>query len=720
MKINYVFIDNYRGIKSGSFKLTPMGCIIGENNAGKSSVLLAVKLFFSSQKLSSGEFYDPNQNINIELHFDSITDGDINRLDSEHRERIREIIRSGHVKLVRTYFPDGTTKLLCKRWVAKNKHLHKKVYDELLTGKKGKAISETLISVLPEHAEKLQDLSTIGAAKEALEKIATGLLAEDLVEAIADLPTGIDKSIFPFLPEPILIPAVKDLSDDVKTKEAATFGKLLGIIQKFIEKSPSIKNIQSSFEELHTLLNVVENEKGEKSDSRLPEIKSFEGLVNKFTKENFPRVNIEVKIPKPELKQVFTNAQILVNDGVSDTIENKGDGLKRSLTFALLRSYVEMYRLQKESEKELKEVGVVETKPVEGVTPVEVIHPQPYLFLFEEPELYLHPNAQKILFEALRNLTDANNQVLVSTHSPLFVFPQPLGTFIKIIKEYPAEGKPFGKLKSIDFLTEMGAKNAFQLICFENNAAAFFARKILLVEGDSDLIFLKKASKCLDAKWDFDLQNIPIIRISGKTNVKRFKEFFKAFDVDVHVVLDLDVFIDGIEQLELEDIKERRDAILKQLDDEADKQGLDGTPNGAKVKAAIAKYSWGEKYKRLKHLVNDVAKERALTHEEILEVNYLFAEETNNRRRQVLSNDFKSAQLDAFLQSLWQEGIYILRRGAVEDYYPEGTTGSDKPSKALDAGERITKEFLLENRFKMGEGEASVHELQAIISKVFA
>jgi predicted ATP-dependent endonuclease of OLD family len=106
MKINYVFIDNYRGIKSGSFKLTQMGCIIGENNAGKSSVLLAVKLFFSSQKLSSGEFYDPNQNINIELHFDSITDGDINRLDVEHRERIREIIRSGHVKLVRTYFPD--------------------------------------------------------------------------------------------------------------------------------------------------------------------------------------------------------------------------------------------------------------------------------------------------------------------------------------------------------------------------------------------------------------------------------------------------------------------------------------------------------------------------------------------------------------------------------------------------------------------------------------
>jgi len=43
------------------------------------------------------------------------------------------------------------------------------------------------------------------------------------------LPTGFWNSIKPLLPEPILIPAVKDITDDVKTTESATFGKLLGV-----------------------------------------------------------------------------------------------------------------------------------------------------------------------------------------------------------------------------------------------------------------------------------------------------------------------------------------------------------------------------------------------------------------------------------------------------------------------------------------------------------
>ncbi len=43
------------------------------------------------------------------------------------------------------------------------------------------------------------------------------------------LPTGIDKSIIPMLPDPIYIPAVKDLADDIKTTESTPFGKILGI-----------------------------------------------------------------------------------------------------------------------------------------------------------------------------------------------------------------------------------------------------------------------------------------------------------------------------------------------------------------------------------------------------------------------------------------------------------------------------------------------------------
>jgi hypothetical protein len=48
------------------------------------------------------------------------------------------------------------------------------------------------------------------------------------------LPTGIDKSIEPMLPDPIYIPAVKDLADDIKTSESTPFGKILGGLQAIV------------------------------------------------------------------------------------------------------------------------------------------------------------------------------------------------------------------------------------------------------------------------------------------------------------------------------------------------------------------------------------------------------------------------------------------------------------------------------------------------------
>ena len=41
-------------------------------------------------------------------------------------------------------------------------------------------------------------------------------------------------------------------------------------------------------------------------------------------------------------------------------------------------------------------------------------------FILEEPELYLHPQAQRSLFDSLQELS-AENQVLLCTHSSSFI-----------------------------------------------------------------------------------------------------------------------------------------------------------------------------------------------------------------------------------------------------------------------------------------------------------
>ena len=46
---------------------------------------------------------------------------------------------------------------------------------------------------------------------------------------------------------------------------------------------------------------------------------------------------------------------------------------------------------------------------------------KPSILLFEEPELFLHPNMQKNLRENLIGLSKKNFQIFITTHSPYFI-----------------------------------------------------------------------------------------------------------------------------------------------------------------------------------------------------------------------------------------------------------------------------------------------------------
>lgn len=712
MIITNVSITNYRGIKEDSFQPSPMTCIIGENNAGKSTVLIAISLFFSGSSLSRADFYDEENEINIELEFSHITDSDLLRLTEEHRERIKTVIIDGKLRLVRLYDIDGKSNLFCKRTGPKDPRFSENVISDLLKGKKGNQISESLKDLLPEYADRLDELKTQKAGKEKINKIIEELDESELEMKISNLPTGIDNSIKYFLPEPIYIAAVKDLKDDVKTKESTTFGKLLGILLRFLESTPEFDEIANSFDKLHGLLNRVENDEG-LTDNRIKQIVSIESQIENYLKENFPKVQIEINVPKPELKQVFSNSKIYINDGVKDTIETKGDGIKRALTFSLLRTYVDQL-------KEQKKRKLIEKN--EGEEIIE-IKGQPYIFLFEEPELYLHPNAQKRLFDALESLSQENDQVFTTTHSPLFFSADSTGTFIKVKKRYPKEYKPFGSLLTINLNKEVSYKDAFQILCYENNTPAFFANKVLLVEGDSDLIYLKELSKAMNSNWNFDNHNIPIVRIQGKSNIKRFTEFYERFETKVYALLDLDMLIDGFEKFDCsEEAKTKRVEMLTKVDQLAEENLLEPDLKKSKIREITRRYTWKEKYKRLKEIAEKIKNNAELTEEDFSDIEYLFLEETNNLRRQILESE--DGELDEkydLLELLRKENLFVLSKGAIENYYPEGVEGSDKPTKAINAITKLKENQNL-NEFlpKVKVGGAQICEMEQIFKQIFS
>lgn len=721
MYISFVKIKNYRGIKNDQFEASPFTCVIGENNAGKSTILLATSLFFSGTALGKSDFFDEDEPIEIEITFTDINEKDINRLSFEHRDRIMEIIEEDKLVLTRYYSTEGKSELLCSRLSPKDVRYGKNVISEILKGKKGKDISASIILLFPEYADRLNNLTTQKDVYSKLDQIIGELPSEELELKLSPLPTGIENSIKNFLPEPIYIAAVKDLKDDVKSKETATFGKLLSILMKFLENSAHFEKISQSFNELHSLLNVIRDAE-DISDNRIEKLQVIEGQIGAFLSENFPKSKIEIDIPKPELKQVFSNARILIDDGVRDIIETKGDGIKRAVTFALLRTYVAQLKLQKKENEEAKKTEAAnESEAIIQV--VEEINEQPYIFLFEEPELYLHPNAQKILFEALENLTTENNQVFVTTHSPMFFSSQATGTFIKVMKEYPETGKPFGKFLTINLLKEIQAKDAFQIICYENNTAAFFANKVLLVEGDSDLIYIKEVARLLNNDWNFEIKNIPIISISGKSNIKRFVDFYNFFQIKCFCIVDSDALIDGFEKFDASDeIKAERSELLAMLDKIADEKEVLANLPVDKIKELTRRYSWKERYNRLKEIGQKMINGEAPSSEEIIELGMLFSEETNNRRRQIFTDKtILITEKYELLQKLRDNNIFILSHGAIESYYPEGITGEDKPTKALNAIKFLKEQQDCKVHLPtIKVGTEDVCELALIYEKIFA
>ena len=299
----------------------------------------------------------------------------------------------------------------------------------------------------PELESVLSAKPTQKSIREAIQSLVDGLHESDFVMESDKLPTGVDSSIQALLPEVIYIPAVKDLSDDLKTNEASSFGKLLSIL--FNQTQGQLGEMEDLFLGLHAQLNVQRTADGTVKDERLPEVRMIEGLLEAHLRSGFPRASVSIEIPPPELKTVLANARISIDDGIRSDFKTKGDGLRRSVTFAILRTYADL----RARERYLDPAAAT----------------RPYMLLFEEPELFLHPQAQRQLFESLKVFSE-DNYVVVSTHSSSFFIPQATGTFIKLAKDYSTV-PPRAVAYPVD-LSVITLKDQFQLIRQENNDAA--------------------------------------------------------------------------------------------------------------------------------------------------------------------------------------------------------------------------------------------------------
>ncbi|MER0508541.1 AAA family ATPase [Aeromonas veronii] len=230
-------------------------------------------------------------------------------------------------------------------------------------------------------------------------------------------------------------------------------------------------------------------------------------------------VNFELKNQLTDLFVGKTSAEESVH------IENQGEGIKRQIWFALLKLQAEQSTTTNKR----------------------------YIWCFDEPETHLHPRAQREFINTLRLLSEQHFQILVSTHSTIFVNASKLediNTF-KIKDNYT-------KIGSIGTVTDI-----FNILGVLNSDFLFF-NKFLIVEGNTEqalipLLYHKYTGYSLREK------NIQLINLKGCTNediandlldnlidgfAKRDDLSVYIFDADTNKQENAQTFIVGKQDLE--------------------------------------------------------------------------------------------------------------------------------------------------------------------------
>jgi len=84
MRLRKIEIINFKGLKSATFESTKFSCLVGENNAGKSTVLQAIAYGLNRPaQLAQALFHDPNEAVEFRLYFSDVGEGHLKRLVEE-------------------------------------------------------------------------------------------------------------------------------------------------------------------------------------------------------------------------------------------------------------------------------------------------------------------------------------------------------------------------------------------------------------------------------------------------------------------------------------------------------------------------------------------------------------------------------------------------------------------------------------------------------------
>ncbi|GGA49983.1 AAA family ATPase [Psychrobacillus lasiicapitis] len=546
MKIKEFTVKNYKNIgidelctikfPNKADGQSDMLTIIGENNIGKSTVLEALRMFFPYEKPHCPDLdrfpkkVEPNplnedEHMEICVTFHKFTEQDLNKIE------ISRYIYNEELKIKRLWKSSN----LNDKDVPYYAYIQQAYIHEL----EGKPTWNN--TAFQDVSEELRDLRQRFCAEQGLTGTIPAAKKEDFLQYVLEEnsalvhhrnpewmanPNGLSSVLRSIMPKVIYIPAMKLLQDETnptKTNSAAKnimsslIEKKMRTSQKFVEFETAATNLTNAFvgEDRHESLNSLETS----LNLKLKRLMDIEAKVN---------------FSPPVIEKLHENTTFsLIYNDIETTTDHQGSGAQRLLILSLL---------------ELMSQELDET-----VEEVENSWQRSYLFLVEEPEIYLHPQLQRKMRDSLLKISESElSQVICTSHSEHFIDLADRHQGIVIAKRNFTTGTTlFSQVEENLYNGEnaLDKRNAMRMLLNFNSSTleSFFSRRVILVEGDCEIASFKSIkdvliSKYPDKKEDIEsyCKDINIISCKGKLTQRTYCEVLTHFGIEPVIIHDLD------------------------------------------------------------------------------------------------------------------------------------------------------------------------------------
>jgi predicted ATP-dependent endonuclease of OLD family len=524
MKLESVRIQNLRAFKDETIAFDDYTCLVGPNGAGKSTVLCALNIFFRSSNesptnltnLQEEDFHgkDTSNPIRITVTFGA--------LSSEAQEDFKDYVRQNKLVVSAVAEYDPATKRAEVSQVGERLGIaaFRQYFARLADGEKVpellKMYSELQVTFPDLKAVKTKDKMTEALHEyEELHTERCSLLASrDEFYGFTRGSNRLAKYV-----QWVYVPAVKDATvEQQETKEGA-LGKLLA---RTVRSKANFKD----------RIDQIRQETQEKYEQVLEQNQGvLDSLSNalkiRLAEWAHPETGLKVRWQSDE-KSVRVDeplAGIVAAEGdFEGALARFGHGLQRSYLLALLQ---ELSGCDDPSGPTL-------------------------ILACEEPELFQHPPQARHLAGVLRCLSGKNSQVLVCTHSPLFV-PGSEFERVRLIRKLRGKWQAKAMSVSIEAISKeiaaareekpanlLAERGKLQQELQPGLNEMFFSPVLILVEGIEDYAYITSCLTLMERMDQYRRLGCHIVPVNGKSHMMQPRAIAKALQIPTFTVFDSD------------------------------------------------------------------------------------------------------------------------------------------------------------------------------------